>query len=372
MNQIAIRVARRFLKEAKGMSLLPEFGKALEDYQRGDPGPMATLVNKVVDFISPGGGGPPAWFSALGTAKRNALKFLWKEGLALLHFLHPSTEGVKDMEIWRTYTVRKLQDWAKKLRTLELASEIAEPGRATTMDGFTIVPAPGVSRAKSEEALKALHEAVEKLRPVFPQVIYGDVYLSTHLKRNVAAWYVHSEDKFYLNVNAKYRVSNVYTIIHELGHRFYDKFFKDQELRSLFWELSTKKVYEVIPFDKDLRESVAKELLAAAKAYARKQPVPKLSDMAMLWVTTRYTPGYKIKNLNENYLAGYFDEKTYIQQVMGDEDINIQTDKVVHAPVHVTPYGGTRPTENFAESFAHYVLGMEMPPELKEIMEKLR
>lgn len=125
-------------------------------------------------------------------------------------------------------------------------------------------------------------------------------------------------------------------------------------------------------FDAKLRKSVAEELLGLAQARRDGGSVGNLSSMALLWVTTRYTPGAHIKEINSKYLAGTFSDAKYLTEVMGDEDINVYTDKLLHGPLAVTPYGGTKPGENFAEAFAHYVLGMDFHPELYSIIDQLK
>lgn len=52
--------------------------------------------------------------------------------------------------------------------------------------------------------------------------------------------------------------------------------------------------------------------------------------------------------------------------------VEVPSEKVLHGPLQVTPYGATSPAENFAEAFAHYVLGKPLVAELAAIMGNLR
>lgn len=361
-------IARHLI--AKGVSLLPEFDKALHVYQtQGNTEPMVAFIQRVLDIILPGGGQVPApWFNALGTAKRNAINWLQKEGRHLLGSLSPS-QIVHDPEKWRAYVVMQLETWGKKLRTLEIASEAGDVEREVKRGGFTIVPMPGVKKAETEAALEALDAASEKIRPKFPAVLYGNVFFSTHLSAKTAAHYVYSDDTIHLSVRARKRFSDIYTLIHEFGHRYDHKFFHDKALRNDFWSLSTRKVYEKVLFDDKLRQAVADELVGVAKARKEGKPFIAVSPEAERWVKE---PSIDIKKLMSAFLTGKIDEAKLHADIKGARDVEAMTGKLLHGPLAVTPYGATKPVENFAEGFAHFVLDMAMPQEFVEIFTKLR
>ena len=71
------------------------------------------------------------------------------------------------------------------------------------------------------------------------------------------------------------------------------------------------------------------------------------------------------------FLAGSLDERALHAGVMGPKDQEVPTDKVLHGPLAVTPYGATDPAENFAEAFAHLVLGMPLAPELQAVLSAI-
>lgn len=376
---LGLRVAGRSIL-AKGVQLMPEFKAALEKLQEGDPDLAEAFLKKVEKAIfgdqdmtpaAPFSGGEgkiqlPSWFHALGTAKRNAIIFLYKEGRVLMSSLH----YVRGDSKYASYYSREFEKWGKKLRTLEIASQAGDEDTIIKKDGFVIIPMPGVAKKEIEGALEALEEAASKIRAKFPQVLYGNVYLTTHLSTKTAAHYVSEKDEVALSVRARKRFSDVYTLIHEFGHRFDHKFFKDKTLRDLFWKLSTQKDFEMVNFDKTLRRQVAEECLAIAKARKEGARMPILSELAMLWLKTQYTPGWNIKKFNSEYLLGKLADDKYISELMGTEDYKISTGKLLHGPISVTPYGATKPSENFAEAFAHYVLGMPMAEEFVEILSK--
>lgn len=374
---LAHRVASRFAK-GKGLSLVPEFKKAMIAFRAGDQGPILDLCKKVIEIVLPGGGNaPPSWFNALGTAKRTTIKGLYKEAHVLLQDLpgifsqvrfdkFPNPEEQKSR--WLESYATRLEDWGKKLRTLEIATEADDEERVIQQDGFSIIPMPGVSKAETDEALEALHGAAEKIRSKFPQVLYGKVFFSTHLSAKTAAHYVYNDDTIHLSVRAKKRFDDMYTIVHEFGHRFDHKFL-DAKLRARFVDLSLRKVYETIHYDAALRSKVAQEALQLAKDRMAKKPIPGFSNELELWVKdAKYGVGPYIRSLMTMYMKGEIDDTKYLTEVMGTKDVDVPTGKLLHGPLAVTPYGATKPSENFAEAFAHFVLGMAMPQEFVEIL----
>jgi hypothetical protein len=362
------RVVARFVV-AKAVSLVPEFRDALRAYQQGDEEPIKHFLQQVSEIILPGGGNvPPSWFNALGTAKRNAIKGLYKDGQALLGMLSPS-QPVHDADKWRSYTVMRLEEWGKKLRTLEIASQAEEENRAIERGGFTIVPMPGVKKAEIEASLEALDAAAEKIRSKFPKVLYGKVFFSTHLAAKTAAHYVYADDTIHLSVRARKRFSDIYTLIHEIGHRYDHKFLGTTD-RKEFWALSTRKEYEKIVFDEKLRTEVADEAVGLAKAKAQGKSLTSPSPELVAWLKSPDGPNDP-RGLTTKFLNYVITEKQLHEAIKGTKDAVVLTDKLLHGPLAVTPYGATKPTENFAEAFAHYVLGMPMAQEFEDIFARL-
>lgn len=350
---------------AKGVALLPAFTQALEAFKKRDVGPMIEVLRQVTGHIFPSGGSRPApWFFALGTAKRNAVNALQKEA----HQIQDTLLVLKDTdhEAFWAHIERRLEDLPKKIRTLEIALQATDEDRPIQRGGFTIIPMPGLKKAEVEGALEALDAAAEKIRSKFPQVLYGNVYFSTHLSAKTAAHYLAADDAIHLSVGARKRFSDVYTLIHEFGHRFDWKFQKGKTLYREFVRLSTDKGYEEIVYDDKLREAVADEVVEVVRAVKEKRRAALLTPEAELWLKG---PDLDIKPLTSAYMAGKIDEGKLHAEVKGTKDVTRLTGKVVREPLSVTPYGATKVTENFAEAFAHYVLGMAMPPEFVTIFD---
>jgi hypothetical protein len=280
MDPLAPRVAGRHLL-AKAMQLLPDFQKALHAFQTGDTLPMQALVKKVLDIIMPGGTGhPPQWYYALGTAKKNTLNWLQKEGhvfLMELASIQHQVSGKPDFDprgvMWQHYENR-LIEWGKKLRTLEIAAQAEDEEKHIKHGPFTIVRIAGLTQADVNGSLEALDAAADKIRSKFPQVLYGFVYLSPHLGTKLAGTYVGSNDTVQLNVFARKRFSDMQTLIHEFGHRFDHKFFHNKALRERFWHLSTHKEMETVHYDVKLRAPWPRRRCNSPRRARRVPPCP--------------------------------------------------------------------------------------------------
>jgi len=368
---------------AKSLSLLPTFKKAILDFERGDELPLLEVLGQVMEVILPEGGNtPPDWFWALGTAKRTALKSVYNEAKDWVGKLPKIKQDLADptnpsspfskfpdpqaqANRMREYWVAELRGVEKKLRTLELATQATDEDREIKRGGFVVIPMPGVKKSEIEGALEALDEAASKIRGKFPQVLYGKVFFSTHLSAKTAAHYVYTDDTIHLSVRARKRFDDIYTLIHEFGHRFDHKFL-DKGVRKELWDLSTQKVYEKVLYDAKLRETVAEEAVGIAKARKEGRPFLGMTPELERWAKIQ-----DIRKPMTAFLKGEIDEPKLLSAVKGSKDVEVSTNTLLHEPLAVTPYGATNPKENIAEAFAHYVLGMAMPQEFTNIFARL-
>jgi hypothetical protein len=326
---ISSRVLGRYLI-AKSVALLPDFNGALQAFEKGDERPLVAFMRQVIELITPGGGSTPAsWFNALGTAKRNKLRAVWREAHQWIDSLpaialdlgNPSAPGSRFVKFpdpqdqadkVREAYVAGLQKWGKNLRSLEIALQAEDEDRGVSRGGFTIIPMPGVKKAETEAVLEALDTAAEKIRAKFPQVLYGKVFFSTHLSAKTAAHYVYSDDTIHIGVRARKRFDDIYTLIHEFGHRFDHKFLKD-DVRKAFWDLSTRKVYEAVLYDGKLRAAVADEAVCVAKARKEGKPFLGLSPELERWAKHQ-----DIKKAMGAFMVGKINEAKLSRGDQGD------------------------------------------------------
>lgn len=361
----ATRVLTRYVLSAK-KEFSSKYLPAMNAFREGDTTLIEQLADLALGTLFPNGGmQPAAWFHSLGSRRRSSLDTMQKTLRGFQREL-PDLQGLdaEDSRWKRAYL--DLSDILNGLHVLDTITTQSDKRAPVQVGGFNVIEAPGVSRSQAKGALESLQQAAALLRGKFPQVVYGDVYLATTLQKGIAAWYIPSEDKFYLNVKAKKSFGDVHTILHELGHRYENKFLKDPA-KKLFWDLSMRTVYKTLNFDKDLRDKVAVEVLNAVREARQGSAMPKLSDDAMAWL--EIVPD--VKSLTRGYMTGSLSEKDFVQRLSGTKDVQVETREVLHGPLAVTPYGGTKPAENFAEGFAHYVMGMDLPPELYAVLDDL-
>jgi len=225
------RVVHRYLTAAG--SLTVEFQDVLDRYRAGDIPAMQEFVEKVLGITLPPGGKPPAWFHGLGPSQRKNVVYLDSQGRKLRQLLDVSSDRQ------RSYVAGLLEAWGKRLKTLDTAVKADDPDRAVEVHGFKVITLPGIPAAKQKAPLEAIGAAAVKLKARFPKVIYGDIYLSKKIGGVAAAQYAWSSDKVYVDVNAKKREGDVFTIVHELGHRYRNKFLS-KDLKDKFWALSAE------------------------------------------------------------------------------------------------------------------------------------
>jgi len=362
------RVLTRYLIAAVDRQLVREYGLAVEALRKGDIQPFEKIKEKIEKIMIPDGpeGGLPPWGAALSTPKRNSLRTLYQG----LHSVSSASKAQVKVEParWFSYLSDMAGNLTKNVRTLEIASSV---GTASIPHGaFSVIPIPGVTQRQVADSLAALDTATNHIRQHFPSVLYGNIYLAKHLQKNTAAWYAEDQDALSVNVAAKKRHGDVFTICHELGHRHAAKFLAP-DLKKQFWHLSTTKTYETIEFNSELREKVAKEGVALAVAKMRGAHLSPMSRELEVWCA-HGSPLERPGAATTKFLNLQIGESELHEILKGRKDVVVETGKVLANPLHVTPYGATNPGENYADAFAKFCLGEDLPPAISEILSKAR
>lgn len=238
---------------------------------------------------------------------------------------------------------------------------------------FEVTPL-SVTGPQVQSVLGALDEASKAIRAKFPKLLYGKVYVTKTLpnSHSTVAKYMEDGDVVYISLKAKSTTGDVYALCHEFGHRYDKKFWKDKKQREEFNRLSTMPEYGQIVFDGALRKKLTDEFMGTMedqKAGRRPQP----SDMLTKWLDHHIAHNLdKLRPLSLRAVKGDEQAARELRALMlGDKDVTVQTGEIVRKPLHVTTYGAKSATENFAEAFAHHVLGMSMPAEIGAIMASL-
>jgi hypothetical protein len=266
---------------------------------------------------------------------------------------------------------KTMQDLVKEVEWVETVIRSAKD--EFQRGDFTIIPMKGVSRKAMEDALSALDKASSFVRVKFPQLLYGKVFIGKSVGHSKVASYVRDHDTIQLSLRAKRTVGDVHAICHELGHRFYHRFFANQDLRQEFYVLSTQRVYETVSFDMATRGRLADEFVELAKSKERR----KGSDLLHQWLDYRMKSDLAL--LRQRSLAVSLGEGEAAERALwdavvwtdGPANVEVSTDKIIREPLAVTAYGKKSPEENFAEAFSFYVRGELLAPEISAVMERL-
>lgn len=354
---------------AKQMALLPDYQKAMAGIAERNAHPMLAFLKHVLSVAYPNDQ-IPTWAKALSSVRRNAWQLLVRESRDIIGTLE-HLKNDPGSAFWPRVQ-RDLEALAKPLRMLEIMSAATSEEDSFKHGPFRVFTIPGVTRAEADKALAAFDAATSQVRAHFPQVLYGDVYLATTLAKSgpytPSASYSPHSDTIQLSVRAQRRFDDVYTIIHELGHRYGFKFAEGTPAYREFTALSMRRVWETILFDKKLRSAAAAELAQAAIDRQQGRPFRKLSPEAELWAKQ---PDVDVKKSISEFLAGKIGEDRLREQLAGHKDVEAMTGKLLHGPLAVTPYGATKVTENFAEAFAHFILRMPMPAEFQVLLQQM-
>jgi len=363
------RVVARYLFAKTALSLAKPLERAAKDAANGDWGDKDKAIREVLKALdvreSAGEIGirrsiEADWFYALGPRQRNRAVEIIRTCVRLLGWV--KTPEVAERMAPQVQDLAREVAWVEKL--------IQDPDAAFQHGSFKVNPMPGVSRRQVAEALEALDAADRLIRPKFPQLLYGKVFVSPSVAKGVAS-YVFEDDIIYLSTKTRKTVGDVHAICHELGHRFEHRFWRDTKQRDAFRRLSTETEYESIEFDAKLREQMADEFLALSLARMKGQSLTQ-SPLLLQWLNHRMHEDFRtLRDLSQRLLQGEDVERDLRAAIKGPKDVTLRTDKVVRDPVAVTPYGRKNWQENFCEAFALYVSGSQLPPSVTTILDEL-
>lgn len=129
--------------------------------------------------------------------------------------------------------------WDKNKKRLDLILDAATnwPEKQEGSDelfrlgSFRVHNTVGATGAELESLKKTIQVAEKMIRnnsvPGFSRVLYGDIHVVSRItKAHSAAWYYPADDSIYLRRDKKTGKDEVQSLIHELGHRYWDKFAK--------------------------------------------------------------------------------------------------------------------------------------------------
>lgn len=209
---------------------------------------------------------------------------------------------------------------------------------------FTLINTGGFDDKRMAEVAEVVKKASAYAQSSgLGQVLYGNIQVTNTLhKSNVMAFYLISSDELFIRANVSASSGVVFTVLHELGHRFEKKFSNQRGVERLY------------------------QLLGNQEIKRKNDDIPKPGDT----ITSKGTT-YVVKGLKRIPRGGYKvelyqqDAPQLLASISLDgwnsmkgqgnrQDVNTNPNYIGY----VTDYakrGG--PSENFAEMFAFYCMG---------------
>lgn len=201
----------------------------------------------------------------------------------------------------------------------------------------------GANPKKFQELQDLVRSAVRVISPVrdFKKVIYGDVYVVGQLRQaTTLAWYSVKEDEVYLRNLAKKGIDDLYSLIHEYGHRYWFRFaspLTKSNIAMLYSKLATEARRVRVP---DLKVG---DIL----------PVPVRGTVPPLVITNITTSKYVVKP--KKLPIGVLPKSDMMVSISAVESILKR--QAVTGKIFPTMYSMKNVEEFFAECFAGMVLG---------------
>jgi len=222
---------------------------------------------------------------------------------------------------------------------------------------FTIVNTYGYREDEYEEILKVLDKAAEAVKQAgFGRLLYGDVDFTVGIR--AAGSYNNRNDTIRLNVASDYRYSNVYTLVHEFGHRYWYKFTTPAARDAYEDEFGGKAGYLTLEKREDMWRALQYAKYSPGRAKLYLDDLSLLPELLERWKEIMTRNGWQTRDVIRN--PEQFDWM-YKRFVVPNRKLDRPYGDVMD--VSVTDYGNSDVLEDFAEIFAHVVMGMKVSPD---------
>jgi len=286
--------------------------------------------------------------------------------------------------------VRPGEGASETLRMLDVAERDLPWVESLTRDESDVIPhgkfkviiAQGTSPDRLADALATLDKVSEIVGRKFPNVLYGKVFIIKGILKGeggsqTAGSYIGSKDIINLSIYSKPDRDSLKTLIHELGHRYENRFLHGDE-RERFIKLSTEGDVKTYFFPLAERRGIAKDFVANQRGLRDPDYMPEPAEgRAHTWFELYPRDDFKAKVVP--LIRKFRDEgddsaEEELAAAAGmfhfGGNLKVEDRRDVY-PLEASPYGGTSWGENFAESFLHFVIGKALPGPLQEFMATL-
>lgn len=259
-----------------------------------------------------------------------------------------------DETIQDIYIHNQLDALADTLKSLSRVAERIE-GYAKLEKSFShgpwqIVNKYGFSVPEYAKPLEVLDKASALISARgFGNALYGQVFLDSVVSRpGVAGEYFKADDTISLTVDAKRRHADVFTMVHEIGHRRWHKHLSAPQ-RDQYEDLYSAGGLTVGQ-RQDLFQALVKGEFrpVAAKRFLRERDLPIAEYFKEIGASPK------------DYWRAYSEGGAWVERQIvrpNHRYVRLKSFKVET----VSSYADTNVSEDFAETFATYVFGMPMP-----------
>lgn len=215
---------------------------------------------------------------------------------------------------------------------------------------FTIHNTLGLTGDELEGVKKTLEKAIKTARQSgvhgFERVMYGDVFVVGRLQQpNTLAWYNPSEDTVYVRPNLKVGRGAMHNLIHELGHRYWERFAGSQQKRD--WASWHQNMSYLDGPEPEVHIPQPGEVVEIARAEGRgknkRKPVVTEIRGNRIFVDT----------------GGFFTANQFYQHAAREAEL----------AKYPTRYAATNREEHFCEAMALFALGALPEPHLVKFQE---
>ncbi len=274
-----------------------------------------------------------------------------------------------DIETWISMQLPGLEDTLKSLARVQDRLDAYKTVEKSFQHGsFKIINRFGYRPEEYEAALQVFDKAADKLRSKgFGDLLYGDVHLvggsEGKGRKGWAGMYRAATDDILLNAEAAHRFDDVFTMVHEFGHRqWYKKLSGGQQ--EAYEDHYSGKAGIDLAARQDMWQALVKGDFSPRKALPYLKD-PSLEEAFLSWFKYVYS-GSRGGMSQKDLLSAYQRGEPWLE----NNFVRPKTRYVFPADetetVTVSQYARTNVKEDFAETFAHYVLGMSLPPEALE------
>jgi hypothetical protein len=223
---------------------------------------------------------------------------------------------------------------------------------------WVIINKYGFSVSEYAEPLQVLDAASALIRAKgFGNALYGKVELDTKVSRpGIAGEYYKQSDSITLTVDAQNRQSDVFTLVHELGHRRWHQHLSAAQ-RDQYEDLYSPGGLTVEQ-RQDMYQALAQSEFkpGAAKRFLRERDLPVAEYLKEIGASPK------------DYARAHREGQPWVERQIvrpNHRYVRLKSQKVET----VSSYADTNVKEDFAETFATYVFGM---PIAESIMQRFR